>query len=66
MNIDQSLQMVKGFFSGKDWVIDREGTLEGYLEEKQAEEIAAAKEKVDRRIEPGSRSTKFIDDKPPR
>lgn len=58
--------MVKGCLSGKDWVVDKEGTLEGYVEDKRAEDILAAKAKVDRRIEQGSRSTKFIDDAPPR
>ena len=65
MNMNQRLQMAKGSFSGKDWVVDR-GTLEGYIEDKRAADIIAAKEKADRRLEQGSRSTKFIDDAPPR
>jgi len=47
--------------AGKDWV-DARGTFEGALADKQVEEMAGAKEKVERRIEEGSRKTKFIDD----
>ena len=44
----------------------RRGTLEGEIEDRRAEEILAAKEKVDKRLLEGSGNSKLIDNSPPR